>query len=78
MIGQYLLLLSLAGIYSHYNGVYQGYPGLGYDKKDERGVIYTDSVAQCIQYCRKYQGKYIHIEQRDQSCKEKTIVYATI
>jgi len=55
MIGQYILLLSLGCIYSHYSGLYQGYPGLGYDKKDERGVIYTDSVAQCIQYCRKYQ-----------------------
>ena len=58
MVGQYILLLSLGCIYSHYSGRYQGYPGLGYDKKDERGVIYTDSVAQCVQYCRKYPGKY--------------------
>jgi len=54
MLGQCILLLSLGCIYSHYSGRYQGYPGLGYDKKDERGVLYTDSVAQCVQYCRQY------------------------
>ena len=38
-------------------GRYEGWPGLGYDKKDEVSVHYTDSIAGCVHYCRSYPGQ---------------------